>query len=259
MATIQIDLPQLQALFFVFVRLMSLLMTIPNFDSRAIPLMFRIGLGVSLSVVLFPLLDISVGPLSDGMIPFVLRIIAEVLLGAMMGLAVRMLIAGITLAGQLAGYQMGLAIAEVIDPVGSGQVPLLGQLFNLIAMLIFLVAGGHHGLIHVVIDSFQIVPPHTFSFGPAAFAQMVRLGGNMFVTAIQVGAPVIAIMLITSGAMGLVARTNPQMNIFIVAMPLQIFIGLIFLILSLPYLIQFLQGAFLKLNADILNLMKAVA
>ena len=89
--------------------------------------------------------------------------------------------------------------------------------------------------------------------------QLIQLGGNIFVIAIQVGAPVIAVLLVTSAAFGLVARTVPQMNVFIVAMPLKIGVGLIFLGYSLPYLAAFLKKLFNGLDEHILLMLKAMS
>ena len=89
--------------------------------------------------------------------------------------------------------------------------------------------------------------------------QLIQLAGNMFVIAIQVGAPVIAAMLITSVAFGLVARTVPQMNVFIVAMPLKIGVGLLFIGVSLPYFSAFLQKIFSGLGQNIIFMLKAMS
>ena len=89
--------------------------------------------------------------------------------------------------------------------------------------------------------------------------QLVSLGGNIFVIAIQVGAPVIAALLLTSVAFGLIARTVPQMNVFIVAMPLKIAVGLLFLGFSLPYLSGFLKLVFNGLGKDIVFILNAMS
>jgi flagellar biosynthetic protein FliR len=89
--------------------------------------------------------------------------------------------------------------------------------------------------------------------------QFIRLSGNMFVIALQVGAPVIAAMLLTSVAFGLIARTVPQMNVFIVAMPLKIGVGLLFIGFGLPYFSAFLQNIFSDLGQDIILMLKAMS
>jgi len=171
---------------------------------------------------------------------------------------VRMIFAGIQLAGQLAGYQMGLAIANVLDPATSGQFPIISQIYNLIAMLIFITINAHHWFLRAIKESFTLVPPLGFQFSSSLADQLVSLSGNIFVIAVKVGAPIIVVLLLTSVASGLIARTVPQMNVFIVAMPLKIAVGLLFLILSIPYLVVFLRQIFHDFGSSIMFIMKAM-
>jgi flagellar biosynthetic protein FliR len=134
----------------------------------------------------------------------------------------------------------------------------VAQLKNLIAMLIFLAINAHHWFLRSLVESFRLVPPFGFHYSASLMEYLMQLGGNMFLIAIKVGAPVMVALLLTSVALGLVARTVPQMNIFIVAFPLKIVIGLLFLAFSLPYLLSFLKHLFGGLGNDILMLLKTV-
>ena len=233
-------------------------MTVPVFNSRNIPVLFKAGLAISISIVLFPILKLDDTPFLVDVIPFGIGIICEIVLGVIIGLSVRMIFAGVQLAGQLAGFQMGLAIANVLDPVTSAQGSIIAQLNNLIAILIFLSINAHHWFLRGLVESFRLVPLFGFQFSNSLMDQLMRLAGNMFIIAIKVGGPVIAALLLTSVALGLIVRTVPQMNIFIVAMPLKIFVGLMFLALSLPYMSSFLREVFNGLGKDILFLLKAM-
>ena len=234
------------------------MMTLPVFNSRNIPVLFKAGLSISISIVLFPILKLDDTPFLVDVIPFGIGIICEIVLGVIIGLSVRMVFAGFQLAGQLSGFQMGFAIARVLDPVTSTQGSIIAQLNNLIAILIFLAINAHHWFLRALVESFRLVPLFGFQFSNSLMDQLIRLAGNMFVIAIKVGAPVIAALLLTSIALGLVVRTVPQMNIFIVAMPLKIFVGLMFLAFSFPYMSSFLKEVFNGLGKDILLLLKAM-
>ena len=110
-----------------------------------------------------------------------------------------------------------------------------------------------------MVESFSRVPPLQSKFSNPLTEQIMDLGGNMFYIALKLGAPLIAALLLTSVALGLIARTVPQMNILIVAMPLKIIVGLIFLGLTLPYISSFLGGVFSGMVGDILLLFKLMA
>jgi len=259
MIYLNISLPQLQLFLLVFLRIGAILLTMPVFESNTIPHLFRLALAFAVSLILFPLLKLNPMPVAGSIIALGIDAAREILLGLTIGFSVKFVFAGIQLAGQLAGYQMGLAIAEVLDPADSQHIPLLAQFNNLVALLIFLAMNAHYWFIKALIQSYRIVPLLSAHFGSSLMEQLTQLGGNMFVIAIQVGAPVIAVLLVTSAAFGLIARTVPQMNVFIVAMPMKIGVGLIFLGFSLPYFAAFLKKIFNGLGQHILIMIKAMS
>ena len=141
----------------------------------------------------------------------------------------------------------------------SQQLPILSQFNQLFAMLLLLVTNAHHIFLLALSESYRLVPPFGFHFSNSLMQQIVDLGGKMFVIAVQVGAPIIAALLLISVAFGLIARTVPQMNVFIVAMPLKIGVGLLFLGFSLPYLSTYLNSLFRGLSQNIFLLLRAMS
>jgi flagellar biosynthetic protein FliR len=258
MNIVNIPLQHLQAFFLIFLRVGAIMMTAPLFGSKNIPVLLKAGLLLSISIVLYPIINLDPIPFLTEIIPFGLGVIGEIILGVAIGLSVRLLFAGIQLAGQLAGFQMGLAIVNVMDPQTSAQVPILAQFNNLIAMMVFLAINAHHWFLRSLMESFRLVPPFNFTLNYSLVEHLMMLGGNMFIIALKIGAPIIATMLITSVALGLIARTVPQMHIFIVAMPLKILIGLLMLSLTAPYLSSFLHEMFRGLGKDIFLILKAM-
>lgn len=259
MISLNISLPQLQMFFLVFLRVGAIVMTIPVFESQSIPQLFKLALAFAASLILFPMLKLTTAPVSSSILGLGVGVAGEILLGLVIGFSVKLIFAGIQLAGQMAGYQMGMAIANVMDPAESQQIPLLAQFNNLVGLLIFLSINAHYWFIRALTQSYQLVPPFSVHFGGSLMEHLVRLAGNIFVVAIQVGAPIIATLLVTSVAFGLVARTVPQMNVFIVAMPLKIGVGLLFLGFSLPYVAAFLKKIFNELGQHIFLMLKTMA
>ena len=243
--------------FLVFLRVGAILMSMPIFKSKSIPILFKFGLALAAGIILFPLLDRSVFQVPDHLGNFVIGACAEILLGISIGMAVNLIFVGLQMAGQISGYQMGLALSQVMDPAEGQQVPLLAQFFQLFAFLIFLVLNAHHWFLIALADSFKLIPPFGFNLSGSVIEQLMSMAGNMFVITIKVGAPVIAALMLTSIAFGLIARTVPQMNILFVAMPLKIMIGLLFIGFSLPYLSAFLKAVFGDLGGTLFLLMKA--
>ena len=259
MLSFSIPLLRLQILLLIFFRVAAILMSMPIMNGNSIPILFKFALALSASIVLFPLLDLTVFPELTNLSSFAVGAVGEILLGVIIGMAVNLIFVGLQIAGQLSGYQMGMALAEVIDPADGEQIPLLAQFFQIFAFLTFLTVNAHHWFLRALADSFHLVPPLGFKLSGSLIEQLMRVAGNMFVIAIKVGAPVIVALLLTSIALGLIARTVPQMNVFFVAMPLKIMIGLMFVGFSLPYLSSFLNAIFRKLGDMIFLLLKAAA
>ncbi|MBL0716033.1 MAG: flagellar biosynthetic protein FliR [Desulfosarcina sp.] len=255
MIALRLPFDQLMLFFLVLVRVAAILASLPIFNSRNLPVMVKAGLALAVAMAIFPVLNLGRTGGLDNLGLLAVGVLGEVLLGACIGLLIRILFAGIQMAGQVAGYQMGLAIANIMDPATSTQIPTLAQAYNLMAMLIFLTIDAHHWFFRSLVESFDLLPLFHFRLSASMISHLFDTAGSMFVIAIQVGAPVIVVLILTSVAFGLLARTVPQMNIFIVAMPLKIVVGLVFVILSLPYirlfLIELFQGFGANLNAVI--------
>ena len=257
MISLSISIAALQIFFLIFLRVGAILMSMPIFKSRSIPVLFKVGLALAASVVLYPLLDRTAFAVPDHLGSFAVGAVSEILLGISIGMVVNLIFVGLQMAGQISGYQMGLAIARVMDPSAGQQVPLLSQFFQLFAFLLFLTLNAHHWFLKALAESFKLVPPFGFKLSGSLIEQIMDVAGHTFVIAIKVGAPVISVLLLTSIAFGLIARTVPQMNVLFVAMPLKIMIGLIFVGFSLPYLSSFLRTVFSNLGNTIFLLMKA--
>ena len=259
MVAISIPLNQIQGFLLIFLRVGAILFSAPIFDNQNTPIVFKVGLALSISFLLYPLLNINVDGFSTSLVLFVLMAASEVAVGLLIGFAVKTLFTGIQLAGQIAGFQMGLAVANVIDPNSSTQVPILSQFFNLFAMLIFLSINAHHWFVKALTESFILVPPLEYQLNSALVPLILTLAGNIFIIAIKVSAPILVALLLTTVAFGLLARTVPQIHIFVVAMPLKIFIGLFFVTLTLPFLAEFLKNTFSGLGYLLFGLIRLMS
>jgi flagellar biosynthetic protein FliR len=253
-----VSLLQLQMYFLVFLRTGAFLMALPLVNAPSVPVFFRIGLTFVVSLLLFPVLNLGPLPFLADAFSLAVAAAGEILLGVLAGMSIRLVFEGVQLAGQLMGYQMGMAIAEVIDPATEDQVALLAQFISLMATLIFLIINGHHGFIRTLVQSYELVPPLGFHVNGPVLESLVRLTAEMFIIGLKAGAPVVVALMLGTVAFGLVARAVPQMNIFVVSMPLNIAVGLIFLGLSLPHMGAYIGDLLGRVPLHAVNLLKAV-
>jgi len=258
MTLLNLPLSGIQGAVLVFIRISAILFTAPLFSSKNVPVHLKVGLAFMLAVIIVPLVDTEA--VAGATAPLLGAALAgEILIGVIIGFTARLLFAAVQLAGQLVGFQMGFGIVNVIDPQTSAQVSIIAQFQNIITLLTFLALDAHHWFILALTKSFELVPPLTFSFTNPLMEALVGLSCDMFVVAAKVAAPVIAVLLFTSVALGLVARTVPQMNIFIVGFPIKLAIGLLGVGLSLPLLSTLLRSLFQGMGEDIIVLMKLMS
>jgi flagellar biosynthetic protein FliR len=256
MTTLSISLPQIQLFLFIFLRVSAMTLTVPVFDSRSIPAAFKIGLCFTITLVLYPIVRLEPVAFAPSMIPFAIGIAGEILTGVIIGFLIRLVFAGIQLAGELAAFQMGFSVANVIDPMSSSQVPVISQMIYMFAILIFLTTNAHHWVLRALVESFNLIPPFGFHSSGSLMTRITQAAGDLFVNAVKTGSPVIVSLLLVSLGLGLVGRTVPQMNVFMVATPVNILIGFLFLSLSLPLMTTFFSQLLNGLGKEILQIMK---
>lgn len=246
----------------ILFRLGGLFLTAPIFAGSHLPIPFKIGLALSLTVSLYPLLGKS-ALLARGTEPFslALSIVGEVAVGVVIGLAARLLFVGVSLAGELAGVQMGLGIANVVDPQFPQQASIVAQFLELMTILTFLTLHGHHAFLEAVWASFESIPLGTFSGAAAAGAAsvLVALFGKSLVLALRLSSPIMVAVLITNVAMGLLARVAPQLNFFAFGLSVTFIVGLLVLLVSLPLLIHLIGASAGQVRLELFTLLRSLS
>src|SRR5699024_5217933 len=187
---------------------------------RTIPFQYRLGLAFFLSLIVtssFGNLDI------DLTANFILLLIKEIAVGLLIGLISYMVMSVVQIAGGFIDFQMGFAIANVIDPQTGAQSPLIGQYFYMIAILFFLSVDGHHILLNGMIHSYTLIPLDGFLSFHEGFGEFILLTFNrLFLIAFQMALPLVGSLFLVDVALGIIARTVPQLNVFVVGLPLKI-------------------------------------
>jgi flagellar biosynthetic protein FliR len=169
---------------------------------------------------------------------------AELMIGLILGLSVKIIFAGIQLGGELAGFQMGLSLANVVDPQSEVNTPLLSQFLYLVSLIVFLAVDGHHWFFRALFQSFLLLAPGEIHLQEGLYRHFLGLLGSLFVVAIKIAAPVMAVLIFTQIGLGILAKAVPQINILITSFPLTLGIGLLFLALSIELLLPYFRHLF---------------
>jgi len=253
---VPIGLEQFETYVLVFIRTGAIIFSVPLFGSREFPVIAKIGLTATVAWVVFPMVNVPFEIKSAKLLELLPFIFNEILIGIIIGFAARIFFEGVQLGGQLVGFQMGFGIVNVIDPITGENFSIIAQVQNLLATLIFISLDMHHWFFKAIYLSFEKVPLLYSQPSGALWEWLIGLSGSMFVIAVKVMAPVIATLLFTSTAMGIIAKGIQGINVFIVMFPLKIAIGLIVAGLSLPMFSIVLSRMFAQLEGYILTILK---
>jgi len=249
-------LPKFPAFLLIFVRVTSFFLMLPLFSYRTIPTSHKVGFAFFLSLMMFfgmetPELEV------DG--AYYLLIIKEAMVGLFIGFLAYMLFSAVQIAGGFIDFQMGFAIANVIDPQTGAQSPLTGQYLNIIALFFLLTINGHHLLLDGVFYSYQFIPLEQswVDFGDVKIMKYAaKTLALMFAVAFQMSIPVVGCIFLVDVALGIVARTVPQLNIFVVGMPVKLIVGLIMLVVVMGTLMGSVSNLFSTILTTMRDMMK---
>ncbi len=216
-----------------FLRVLALFGALPVFAQRSVPMRVRVALAFMVAFCAQATLPaMPVIPLDSG--PAVLAIVQQILIGASLGFAVRIVFAAVEFAGEVIGLQMGLNFAGFFNPMTGGEATATSRFYGVAVSWLFIVTGGHLALIAAVVQSFQAFPvgPEPFAFLRAVQPQV--WGAEVFRLGLWIALPMIAMLLFINLVLGIISRVAQQMNIFAIGFPITVSVGLIGMLLTLP-------------------------
>lgn len=239
-----------------FTRIAGILMTDPFYASRNVPRTYKAGFALFVTLLITPVLPkFPIIPLvsAEGMA----TLIQQLLIGASMGFVMRLVMAAVELAGLIMANQMGLGFATIFDPQNGAQVPTIATMLSLFVTLLFLALGGHQVILATLIDSFQIMPigktvPWT------SWRLLAEWGGHVFSWGLWLALPVVAALMLTNLAIGVMTRAAPQFNIMSFGFPLTMSIGFVSLYISLPMMVPLVEQMYRQSFSFMLKMFQVV-
>lgn len=226
----------LVALGILIVRPGMLIAATPIFGGTFVPTPVRLALTLILGVLLLPMVDAPRVTSGTGL---ALIVASEAAVGLALALSIRVLVAGAEFAGHIAGFQIGLSYAALVDPQTGARNNILAMLYGTLATLAFFGVNGHHALLRVLARSYEALPPGAWQLDAGMAAAVTRLLGLVFMIGVQLAMPIIVVLLLVEVALGLASRAAPALNIMALGFPVRVGVGL----LALAAGIQVVPGA----------------
>jgi flagellar biosynthetic protein FliR len=248
---------QLQVFLLEFIRISSIFLTAPIIGSRNIPFLVKISFAFILTLLIYPVFTKNYN-LPGDILSYSILIFQQIIIGVIIGFLSYLVFIAIQLAGQIIDLQIGFGIVNVIDPLSNTQVSIIGQFQFILGVLIFLALDGHHFLFKAIVDSFNFVPLTSVTLSEITILKISSLFFNMFVIAFKIAGPATLALFLTNVTLGFIARTIPQINVFIVGLPLNIFIGIASVLIALPILVNLFSSVINSMWDDIYFVIKSM-
>ncbi len=246
---------QFQTFLICLARVAAFMSAIPVLFSGQTPIMIRTGLAVLIALIIFPVMAPFIPEMTFNPPSFFLLIFAEVLLGLLVGLIARLIFTAVEYGGTIIGYKMGFAAANIFDPQNQQQISLISQFQNIFAILIFLALDIHHLFLYAAVNSYEYLPPGHFNVTGEAVPYLLELISKMFVLGVQFSAPVLAVLILSSLVLGILARVFPQLNVFLISFPINIGIAFTVIGLTLSLVFILLRREFDELGERIITML----
>ena len=253
----------IEAFLLVFTRVVTIMALLPIFGSQQLPAQLKVGLSLILSALVFaPTIGLHPlhmpGNFSGAML--IVLILKEVVVGLAIGYASVFLFTAVNFAARLIDTEMGFGMVELIDPFSDETVSSLGQLWIVVFTIFLLLINGHYFFLLAIQKSFDLIPILHVNFQAGHLAShFVDMVGNVFSLAIRMSAPIYVTLIMTEMALGVVARTVPQINIYFVGLPMKIMIGLGTAVIAFPMLAGLFRKMFEGLLQDIWTVLYMLA
>jgi flagellar biosynthetic protein FliR len=232
-----------ESYYWPFMRISALFLAAPILGASSFPVRARIILAVLITALITPSLPTL--PVVDALGPAGLLVAGQqVMIGLAMGFIVQMIFASVVVAGQTLAMTMGLGFAMSVDPQNGVQVPVLSQLYMILATLIFLAVDGHLILIRTLVDSFTLLPIGLSGWRDDFGLDVALWASQMFLSGLLLALPALTAVLLINIAFGVITRAAPQLNIFAVGFPVTILAGFVFILLTLPSVLSLLVQIF---------------
>lgn len=225
----------------VLTRVSSFLLVLPVFGSKTIPMQIKAAAAVLLSLFFCTTAPLGIDPAHISTLGAILLLVGEAIYGLALGLIVAVLFSVVQLSGHVIEQQMGLTMAEIINPLTDEEVGPLASLLEMIFLLLFLSANGHHLFLLILSKSYSVFPAGTIPTLGILVSGVIETGSVMFVASLRLAAPMMAAFLILVVALALLARLIPEMDIFFISMPVQVALGLFLTATFLPFVNGFVS------------------
>ena len=247
------------SLLLTIMRVSIVMFMLPVFSTNNIPALVKGAVTLVFTLAVWPHLSLSGSLMPQHPFDLLVMGLGEVFMGLVLGMAVNFLFMGIQSGGELLGFQMGFTMINFADPITGNQTGATAFFLWMVSLLTFLTLDGHLYMIKGFASSFAIVPPGALFIGENLLWTVLDLSSQVFVIALQISAPVMVALFLVEVALGLVARTSPQVHIMEFGFPIKIGVGFFFVGLLLVIMANRIEEFIAGMDGLFVNLLRGMS
>ncbi len=240
-----------EILFFsmVLIRMSAFVVSWPVFGVENIPQHVKALFALILTMVIFPTIPMTQMQASAVQSSMILLVMREAFIGVSMGFLARFFFFAFRIAGEMISQAMGLSSASMFNPALGGQTTTVEQFYVTLASMFYLAVNGHHYLIKGLVESYHFLPPAVLELNTSQFTGLGHMLQEIAELGLRFSAPVVISILVINLVLGVIGKTVPQLNVLVTSFPINILIGFILMIVTLPMLMD-QMGDFLNFSTE---------
>ncbi|MDR0515563.1 MAG: flagellar biosynthetic protein FliR [Fibromonadaceae bacterium] len=239
------------------IRIATIIFLLPAFSLNMIPATVKAAVSFLLAILVFPQMPLVSFDIANSPVFFFMIVLEQIFIGIVIGFTASFLLHFIMMGGEWVARDIGLMQGSM-NPLTEFQSDLFSIMFSIILIVIFFASGSHYFFIRVLFESFQYIPMGNFVWDTRSFATiLILLSASSFVVAFQFAAPIMATIFLCTVALGLMNRVMPQMQIWMIGIPLKVFFGTLVIIYTLPTMVNIFNANFESLQRALFAILRA--
>ena len=223
----------------VLTRISAFFLVLPVFGWKSIPVRIKVAMTILITIFFSTIIPVPIDSREVSAIESILFLANEATYGLALGLIAAFVFASVKFSGRIIERQMGLAMAQILDPLTGENTQALGALLEMIFILLFLSANGHHLFLLIISKSYEAFPAGSIPTISVLTSGIVKAGSTLLMAGLKLSAPILAAFLVLMVVLAVLARMIPEMNILFISMPLRVGLGLLMVAIFLPFIDTF--------------------
>ena len=251
-------LASVELFFLVFLRVTGMFVVSPIFGRQNLPVYYKLGFSFFVTLIMTTSAAI-VAPVTYGAAAgYAYYALREFVVGAAIGFIPYLMFTVIYFAGQMIDMKIGFSMVNVLDPVNNIQIPITSNFYFIICMLLFISVNAHHMLILAISRSYELIPLGRLNMDGEVAKTIMRLFTDVFAIGFRIAAPIVFTILLADVALGIISKAMPQINVFMVGMPIKILVGIFIMVVTVPAMLMVLGGLFKNIGTETANIMRGL-